>query len=157
MAGTEPAAHRHARQSRAPRAPVEGPQESPALVVTFTPSVAPDALAALCDELRSRLEAARLPPLTVTCDVAAVGTPDLGTVDALARVALTARRYGADVSVVGSTEELYRLVALVGLAGVIACPEGQSSRAGRPKSGKNVSVSRKNVIPAMPSSDRSST
>ena len=157
MAGTEPTAHRHARQSRAPQMPVEGPPEPPDVVVTFRPAVTPDALAALCDELRMRLEAAGLAPLTVTCDVAAVETPDLGTVDALARVVLTARRCGADVSVVGSTEELDRLVALVGLADVIPCPEAQSSRGGRPNSGKKVSVSRKNVIPAIPPSDTSST
>jgi hypothetical protein len=149
VAGTEPAAPRH---RRAPRALRPDPQ---AIVVTLAQPVAPTAVAGLCVELRARL--AELGPRDVDCDVRAITEPDLVTVDALARLTLIGRRHGVEVAVVGSTEELAELVALAGLSDVLLLVPVQSSLGGRPKSGKNVSVSRKNVMPAIPSSDTSST
>lgn len=149
MAGTEPAAPRH---RRAPHAP---PPDSSAIVVTLDEQVAPAAVAGLCAELRARL--AEVGPREVDCDVRAVTEPDLATIDALARLTLTGRRYGAEVVVVGSTAELAALVELAGLSDVLLLVPLQSRRGGRPKSGKNASVSRKNVIPAIPSSDTSRT
>jgi hypothetical protein len=129
--------------------------DSRAIVVTLAPPVAPSAVAGMCAELRAKL--AELGPCDVDCDVRALTEPDLGTIDALARLTLVGRRYGAEVAVVGSTEELAALVALAGLSDVLLLVPVQSSRGGRPKSGKNVSVSRKNVMPAIPSSETSST
>ncbi len=126
-----------------------------AIIVTLAPPVRPVAVAGLCAELRARL--AEMGPCEVDCDVRAVTAPDLATVEALARLTLTGRRHGAKVLVVGSTEELAALVALAGLSDVLLLVPAQSSRGGRPNSGKYVSVSRKNVIPAIPSSDTSTT
>jgi ABC-type transporter Mla MlaB component len=48
------------------------------------------------------------------CDVAGVA-PDAGTVDALARLQLAARRYACQVRLRNASEELLELVALMGL------------------------------------------
>jgi hypothetical protein len=57
----------------------------------------------------------------VDCDVSALGRPDLGTVEALARVALVARRHGCDVRLRHAQPELCELVALAGLDAVLPC------------------------------------
>ena len=49
----------------------------------------------LCDRLRSLLERSR--PTMVICDVGALGQPDVATVGALARMQLTARRFGGQI------------------------------------------------------------
>ena len=49
------------------------------------------------------------------CDVAAVRRPDLGTVDALARVQLTVRRMGSGVRLRGASVDLLELLAFCGL------------------------------------------
>lgn len=128
------------------------PPKPSRVVVTLGGAAAPDAI---CTGLRILL--AELGPCPVDCDVAGVEQPDIATVDAIARVVLTARRLGCEVEVVGCSAALAELVAFAGLSRVIRLAPAQSSRGGRPKSGKKVSVSRKNVIPAMPSSERSRT
>jgi ABC-type transporter Mla MlaB component len=144
-----------------PAPPNDGPSPTPpprhtkAIVVSLDGPIARDAAATLCAQLRARLAMAG--PREIACHVEAVEMPDLSIVDALARLTLTARRFGVSVEVVGSTVALADLVALVGLSDVILIVPVQSRRGGRPNSGKNVSVSRKNVIPAIPSADRSST
>ena len=50
--------------------------------------------------------------------------PDLGTVDALARLALTARRLGCRVRLEHASSELRALLALAGLAEVVPCSPG---------------------------------
>jgi hypothetical protein len=52
----------------------------------------------------------------VTCDVTAVARPDLVTVEALARLRLTARRHGWRLVVGGAGPDLLGLVRLLGLA-----------------------------------------
>src|SRR5688572_10309492 len=54
----------------------------------------------------------------VTCDVS-VARPDVVTVEALARLHLTARRHGWRMVVGGAGPDLLRLVGLVGLAGAL--------------------------------------
>jgi ABC-type transporter Mla MlaB component len=49
---------------------------------------------------------------------------DAVTVDALARVALVARRSGRSVRLSGAPPQLRVLVALMGLAGALPCEEG---------------------------------
>jgi ABC-type transporter Mla MlaB component len=68
----------------------------------------------------SRPDAAAL----VDCDVSALARPDLGAVDALARVALVARRHGCDVRLSHAGSELRELVALAGLDTVLPCASG---------------------------------
>jgi hypothetical protein len=55
----------------------------------------------------------------VDCDVAHVRCADLATVDALARAALNARRFGARLRVVNETRELEELIAFAGLDEVL--------------------------------------
>jgi ABC-type transporter Mla MlaB component len=52
------------------------------------------------------------------CEVRDV-EPDAVTVDALARLALAARRHGARVLISGASLELRELIALMGLGGVL--------------------------------------
>lgn len=55
----------------------------------------------------------------VDCDVAHVRCADLATVDALARAALNAHRFGARLRVVNGTPELEELIVLAGLDEVL--------------------------------------
>jgi hypothetical protein len=74
-----------------------GAERAPATLVL----VAPDG---------SEAHAARLPP----------GRPDVALVDAVARVALEARRRGLALRLRDASDELRGLLELVGLAGVLA-------------------------------------
>jgi ABC-type transporter Mla MlaB component len=67
----------------------------------------------LCDTARVLLEATGAGVLT--CDVAAIGFPDAGTVDTLARVALTAKRLGRSVVLRDPCPQLQALIVLTGL------------------------------------------
>jgi ABC-type transporter Mla MlaB component len=75
-----------------------------------------DHAAALSDCVCARVAAGEDGPLT--CDVAAVEDPDLGTVEALARMALTARRLGRHVELRRARPELRELLELAGLGGL---------------------------------------
>lgn len=62
--------------------------------------------------------------ITVVLDVRTLVGPDLATVDALARMALVARRLGYRVELRDAAVGLRELLALVGLAEVLACGAG---------------------------------
>jgi ABC-type transporter Mla MlaB component len=51
----------------------------------------------------------------IVCDVRALGRPDAGTVNALARLQLTARRAGARIRLRHASRELQELLIFVGL------------------------------------------
>ncbi|WP_204071536.1 STAS domain-containing protein [Planotetraspora phitsanulokensis] len=55
----------------------------------------------------------------VVCDVADVVRPDVVTVEALARLRLTARRHGWNLTVTGACPDLLELVRLLGLTDVL--------------------------------------
>jgi anti-anti-sigma regulatory factor len=55
----------------------------------------------------------------LVCDVAAIAEPDLGTVDALARLQLTVRRLGGTVRLRGASARLEELLELAGLREVL--------------------------------------
>ncbi|MBP2705461.1 STAS domain-containing protein [Microbispora sp. RL4-1S] len=55
----------------------------------------------------------------VICDVAEVARPGVVTVEALARLSLTARRHGWSLVVSGAGPDLRELVRLLGLTGVL--------------------------------------
>ena len=95
--------------------------------------------------------------LVVICDVSALARPDLGTVDALARVALLAHRHGWGVDLRDAAPELRELLGLAGLAEIVSCDGQASRRAGSPNIGKNRAVSRKKVTPLIRSPDVSTT
>jgi ABC-type transporter Mla MlaB component len=65
----------------------------------------------------------------VTCDVAAIDTPDLASLDAVARLALTARRVGATIQFVNACPGLSELIDQAGLTDVVRLtgrPQGSS-------------------------------
>ena len=84
-------------------------------VVALPARLVPGDLPALCDALRATLAATGAG--TITCDVRAVVLPDAVIVDALARLALTARRAGCRLEVRGASPRLRDLLAFAGLAG----------------------------------------
>jgi hypothetical protein len=59
------------------------------------------------------------PDPVIVCDVAALASGDLGTVDALARLTLEARRFGLELRLAGVPRELGELIAFAGLAEVL--------------------------------------
>ena len=63
------------------------------------------------------------PSATITCDVAAVITPDIGTIEALARLQLAVRQAGFGLRLLHPSPELRELIALAGLAAVLPCDE----------------------------------
>ena len=58
------------------------------------------------------------PPREIICDVGGLA-PDASSVDALARLLLHAKREGLDLQLRGASDDLERLVAFCGLAGVL--------------------------------------
>lgn len=97
----------------APAAPV--PREPDTLTIA-APRGHGD-LAGLCDRVGALLAAAD--GGSVVCDLGALTAADLATVHALARLHLTARRFGGTVRVTEVSEELHELLALVGLCDVV--------------------------------------
>ncbi len=57
------------------------------------------------------------PDRVLDCDVSRIDVPDVGTVDALARLQLAAHRGGGRVRLYGTTAELRALLELTGLCG----------------------------------------
>jgi ABC-type transporter Mla MlaB component len=79
--------------------------------------VARDAIPAMCERARRLLQGCDAGP--VACDVGAIAEPDATTIDALARLQLTARRLGRRVELRSACEELEDLLTLTGLLGVL--------------------------------------
>jgi ABC-type transporter Mla MlaB component len=64
----------------------------------------------------------------VVCDVAGVAHPDVVTVEALARLRLTARRHGWSLVVTGAGPDLLELVRLLGLTDALLQAGRQSEQ-----------------------------
>ncbi|RST06300.1 STAS domain-containing protein [Streptomyces sp. WAC07149] len=75
--------------------------------------------------LRARVRQAcrDAPGQPVSCDARRVTAPTLATVEALARMALTAKRHGAPFTVTGAAPRLQALLHLVGLGELLRQPE----------------------------------
>jgi ABC-type transporter Mla MlaB component len=67
----------------------------------------------------------------LVCDVAAIVVPDAVTVDALARLHLTARRLGRSVLVEHASAELRGLLTFMGLSDAVPLSERSGLEAGR--------------------------
>ncbi len=78
-----------------------------------------DGIPALCERARRLLEQCDAGP--VSCDVDALAEPDAVTIDALARLQLTARRLGYRVELQRARGPLVELLVLSGLSGVLRC------------------------------------
>jgi hypothetical protein len=81
------------------------------------PTVTRADIPAICADLAGRLRGRS--GGVVVCDVAEVVRPDVVTVEALARLRLTARRYGWALFVHGAGPGLLELVGLLGLDDVL--------------------------------------
>ena len=81
--------------------------------VVVSPDLAPCDVRPLADQLVRKLR--RREVAEVLVDVSRVRTPDVGYIDALARLQLVAGRYGGRVRLVGPCPRLIELLALVGL------------------------------------------
>lgn len=79
--------------------------------------IMPTDVVGLCERVRTRLESCDAEVLV--CDVAALAAPDVGTLDALARLQLTARRLGRQIQLCHQSRELLELLALCGLGDVL--------------------------------------
>jgi STAS domain len=75
----------------------------------------------LCEGVRRRVE--RCGAELVLCDVGRIRNPDLGTVEALARLQLTARRLGRRMRFRGACGALRDLLALLGLESIVRCSD----------------------------------
>ncbi|WP_221347760.1 STAS domain-containing protein [Streptomyces beigongshangae] len=82
-------------------------------VLVLPGPVTRDEVPRLCEAVRARLR--HTAAHVVVCDVAGLGPPGLTTVDALARMQLTARRAGGRIRLRGPDPALTALLALVGL------------------------------------------
>jgi ABC-type transporter Mla MlaB component len=67
----------------------------------------------------------------LVCDVGAIVAPDAVTVDALARLQLTARRLGREVRIRHAPRELQELLALMGLSDVVPLSDSSALEVGR--------------------------
>ena len=76
----------------------------------------------LCARLRALLERNRAP--LVICDVSELAHPDVATVGALARLQLTARRFGGQIRLRHACDELRDLLALFGLTDTVPLSRG---------------------------------
>ncbi|MEA2244083.1 MAG: hypothetical protein QOD24_3639 [Solirubrobacteraceae bacterium] len=95
--------------------PVSPPPPPQPVWVIAGPLAAGDA-ADLCERLRTVLTSSAA--AVVVCDVG--GLPaDIATIDALARLQLTARRLGGRIELRSGSPQLDRLLAFVGLADVL--------------------------------------
>lgn len=101
-----------------PRARDGPPGPSPAVLVLVGP-IARDDIPGLCARAHGLLE--RCDADLVVCDVGALARPDAATIDALARLQLTARRLGRRVELRAACGELEELIALMGLRAVLPC------------------------------------
>ncbi|MFG2054291.1 STAS domain-containing protein [Micromonospora sp. NPDC048930] len=95
-------------------APARGPiGVAPGISFAVGAAVVRADIPVLCADLADLLRGRG--PGIVACDVAAVASPDVVTVEALARLRLTARRHGWQLVVRGAGPALLRLVELLGL------------------------------------------
>lgn len=79
--------------------------------------ISPDDVERLCRRLQTCAE--RPPRGPILCDAGMLADPDLRTIDALARIQLSARRLGRELRLRNASSELAELLDLAGLRGVI--------------------------------------
>lgn len=93
-------------------------------VLAIGPVIARTDIGALCEQLIALLH--RSGAAVVICDVGAITDPNAVTVDAVARLNLTALRLGRRMRLYRVCERLQDLLALTGLSDVVASHPGMS-------------------------------
>jgi ABC-type transporter Mla MlaB component len=83
----------------------------------------------LCAHARRLLESGDADRLV--CDVGALADPDAVTIDALARLQLTARRVGSQIWLRNASRELRELLDFAGLSSVVPLSRGSRIETGR--------------------------
>ena len=83
------------------------------------PAVNPSDVPALSERLRALLEDGACDQ--VVCDVAGLTNADAGSVHALARLQLTARRLGSEMRLQNASRELQELIHVMGLCEAVPC------------------------------------
>jgi ABC-type transporter Mla MlaB component len=94
----------------------------PKTIVLVVDSLEPDDIPGLIDHVGPGI--VRGGTTIILCDLARLADADMATVDALARLALRARRMGCVVSLRDPSTELLELVGLAGLGEVLPCDPG---------------------------------
>ena len=105
------------------------PDESPPSTFRVGPRVDRADIPGLCERAQRQME--EIAADRLTCDLSSIVDPDAVTVDALARLQLTARRLGRHVLVEHASPALRELLALMGLSGVVPLSESSSVEPGR--------------------------
>jgi anti-anti-sigma regulatory factor len=98
------------------------PRSEPMLEIGVGGAIARAEIPALCEQVHRLLASGHADRLI--CDVGAVALPDAVTIDALARLQLTARRLGRDIGLRHASCELRELLDLAGLSEVIPLSAG---------------------------------
>lgn len=93
------------------------PPPGPRTVVMLVGTVTPAGMPSLCDRVVAALLTSGAE--VVTCDVSGVEATDVATVDALARMQLTARRQGGSIRLRRPSRMLQSLIFLTGLSEVV--------------------------------------
>jgi ABC-type transporter Mla MlaB component len=112
----------------APRPAIRSRSAGTAIYLDIGPIARPE-ISALCERVRLLLATSGADRLV--CDVGTIVEPDAGTVDALARVLLTARRLGRQVRLRHASPELRELLGFCGLSGVMPLSRASRLEAGR--------------------------
>jgi ABC-type transporter Mla MlaB component len=97
-------------------------RHSSSIVLVISGPVAGDQVEALCRRIEGLLK--RSEADLVICDVAALDDPDAATVDLVARLQLTARRFGRRVRLLDACGELQDLIELTGLSEFVSFSAG---------------------------------
>lgn len=105
---------------------MSGPQERPPPVFAIGPVVDRADIPRLCALLAALVRDTSAD--AVLCDVGAIIAPDAVTIEALARLRLTARRLGCDLRVLSAHPRLMDLVALTGLSDALDLGSGEVGR-----------------------------
>jgi anti-anti-sigma regulatory factor len=110
-------------------------RESGTVVLVVDGPISPADISALCRRVRALLEGRG--GTLVVLDVGALAAPDAVTIDALARMRLTARRLGCEVRLCRAPGELGELLDLMGLSGVLPCVDLPVEPIGQPEQRKD--------------------
>ena len=120
--------HRLDSTNHLPLAPLQGAgpaHDTSAVVLMLRGTIGRADVPGLCANVRELLDGGEAD--LVVCDVAGVSDPDCTTVDALARIQLTARRLGSELRLRGASDELHEVLAMAGLCEVVGLCGGYAS------------------------------